>query len=259
MCRTIRAESPDTTPGAPNAPDPASIGIAMPSSMSSPRVQRGFSMLEMSVVLVVIGLILSAVSIGRNVYQAAQMQRVASDFVQGWALAYDAYLSGSGHVPGDQPASPSGRVNNGGVALCGQALRDAMQAAGVDLPAGRAEGLEDLYVYQDGNGNPQQLAVCFQSVAWAEPGATSGSYQLRNRNVMTLNGLTPAMASTLDQYFDGHIDASFGRLRETLQASQAAPRSSLWSADERDGMTGLGRSFDEDQIVVLNGLLLMVR
>lgn len=231
----------------------------MPSSSSSPRAQRGFSMLEMSVVLVVIGLILSAVSIGRNVYQAAQMQRVASDFVQGWALAYDAFLSGSGHVPGDLAATPSGRVNNGGGALCGQALRSAMQAAGVDLPAGRAEGLEDRYVYLDGNGNPQELAVCFESLAWAEPGATSGSYQLRNRNVMRLDGLTPALAGTLDQYFDGHVDASFGRLRERAQAGQAAPVSSLWSRDERDGMAGAGRAFDEDQIVVLDGLLLMVR
>lgn len=227
----------------------------------SRRPQSGFTLVEMSVVLVVIGLILGAVTIGRNVYQAAQVQRLSSEFVQGWALAYDAFLTGTGHVPGDNPAAPTGRVDGASGtpgALCGVALRTAMLAAGIGMPQGRAEGREDRYVYQDSNGNPQEVVVCFQSVNWSEPGAQPDDYVVRPRNVMTLSGVTPSVAGTLDKYFDGPVDARFGRLREPAQAAQTSAAAVMWSSNDSVGING-GNALDEDQVVILNAWLLMTR
>ena len=38
-------------------------------------------------------------------------------------------------------------------------LRALMTRAGIRMPPGRAEGLEDRYVYLDTNGNPQEVQV----------------------------------------------------------------------------------------------------
>lgn len=76
--------------------------------------QRGFSLLELAIVLVVIGLILGAVLQGQNILYNAKVQRIASDmrdYAQAFLLYYDRY----GMYPGDEddPNFPPGDGYNG--------------------------------------------------------------------------------------------------------------------------------------------------
>ncbi len=184
----------------------------------------GFTILEMSVVLVVIALIIGAVSVGRDVYRSAVAERIGTDFVQGWIIAYDRYTSQVGAVPNDSPSNPTGRINGGtGNALCDDDLRDEMLRRGIALPQGRAEGFENRYVYQDANGSPQQLRVCLLNVNdWSEP-STGNSYAPRPRNVMRFEGLTAELAHQIDLRIDGRIDARFGRFREDSRYDDTSP------------------------------------
>lgn len=229
-------------------------------SPDSPRRarMRGFSLVELSIVLVVIGLVVGTVAIGRDVHRNAVGQRIASEFVQGWLLAYDNYYAGSGHVPGDTPATPTGAVNAGGAALCGTPLRGAMQAAGIVMPSGRSEGRETTYAYLDSNGLPHELVICFASVPWSEPAATPGNYVVYRRNVMSLSGLTPALAGQLDSYLDGRVDARFGRLREQAIANSTGVASQPWSRDETYAYgASASTARDESQVVELAAYLRM--
>ncbi len=194
--------------------------------------QRGFTLLELAVVLIAIGLIAGAATIGRDVQRNAIYQRISSDFVQGWLVAYNTYVSNTGGIPGDSAIAPTGKVNGGASSLCGVALLNVMQAAGIAVPSGRAEGSGNLYSYLDSNGVPHELQVCFNSVNWSEPGATVGTYVTRARNVMDLRGLTPILANFLDSGLDGHADARFGLFREQSQAALTTNVPIAWSADE---------------------------
>lgn len=221
----------------------------------------GFTLMEMSVVLVIIALIIGAVSVGRDVYRSAEAERIGSEFVQGWLVAYDRYVQQSGVVPGDNPANPSGRINGeldrNGRELCDApgnfALRKAMLERGVALPQGRAEGMESFYVYRDSQGNPQQLQVCFNTVIdWAEPKA-NGGYQPRVRNVMALKGLTPELANQLDARIDGRIDACFGRLREQSPTPKYSGGSSLCTVVIGGGSQPQPRPWSEDDTQTRDG------
>ena len=134
-----------------------------------------------------------------------------------------------------------------------------MLAAGISLPAGRAEGREDRYVYLDVNGLPHDLQVCFQNVTWSEPGASSGVYVTRSRNVMVLTGVTPALAEFIDHYFDTVVDARFGDVRDSQYASLTDTTKRSWSLDETFNYAGTSRSFDEDQSAELIAYMKMQR
>jgi prepilin-type N-terminal cleavage/methylation domain-containing protein len=240
-----------------NAASPRTVHDKLPMKKNG-----GFTMIELAIVLVVIGLIIGAVTIGRTVQRGASYQRLSSDFVQAWAAAYDRYYEGTGHPPGDNAAAPTGMVNaTVNSSLCGANLRTAMLAAGVQMPQGRAEGSSDSYAYLDTNGNPQQATVCFMTVAWSEAGATEGSYVSRNRNVMWITGITPSVANLLDNVFDSRSNASFGKMRQVGSENITTTNRGVvdWSATDVNNTASTPDQRDEYQIVALEAYIQMSR
>jgi prepilin-type N-terminal cleavage/methylation domain-containing protein len=247
----------------------------------------GFTLVEMSVVLVIIGLILGAVSIGKDIQRNAEYARIKQKFVDQWAVAYNTYVQRTGFPPGDRQQEPRWMVNgahyNYGAAagavvsggdmtsatlpnqIChggtppGRSvesdanfdLRDLMQKAGVRMPPGRAEGREDRYVYLDTNGNPQEIQVCFQ---WNLPTTPEGA-----GNVMVIYGLIPDLARSLDQMIDGKPDAREGMFRQLgIQNGTANVAGVEWMANNTQdisttnaGDTTLGLQLDEDQVTTV--------
>ncbi len=223
--------------------------------------QRGFTILELAVVISIIFLILGSVTIGRDVHRNATYQRISSDFIQGWLIAYDAFVAGTGVVPGDSATAPTGFVAGAtATSLCGAGLMNAMQAAGVAMPAGRAEGANDRYVYLDTNGIPHELQVCLRNVQWSEPGATVGTYVARNRNTLEIRGMTPALAKLIDNQIDGLPDARFGQMREQSQAALTTAAGVPWSQGDTTPYGAVApTNLDESQVVELLGYIKMSR
>lgn len=224
--------------------------------------EKGFTLLEMSMVLIAIALIIGATTVGANLQRNAAYQKISTVFIRGWQLSYLSHFNTVGVVPGDTPSAPTGKVNAAfNSALCSSngstGLRDVMAAAGVKMPVGRAEGLEDHYGYLDSNGNPQDTDVCFQNVSWSVPGSTVGTYVVQQKNVMVISRLTPDLARMLDSVVDGVTDARFGDFREAANAALTSTASLEWSIDNRFNYSNANVNLDESQVGVVTAYYLM--
>lgn len=241
------------------------------------RSQGGFTLVEMAVVLVVIGVILSAVMIGRDVQRNAEYVKIRQTFVNQWAEAYNAYRQRYGIAVGDSPDHPRNMVNgaafagNGTVlsggdmtrvnappAVCSGSkglgmtrpmqtdidLNAVMRKAGIELPPGRGTGMEDRYTYQDSNGNPQEIQICFQ---WNPPGTPSGS-----GNMMVVSGLTPDLARALAAGLKGVQDANTGTFRQQdISADDLVGGPLDWKVDNTINYAGNAATTREDQVATV--------
>ena len=217
----------------------------MPIPAYQGQFQRGYTLMEIVLVMAVIGLIMGGLSIGREVLREAEFSRIHNKFLLPWKQAYDLYYQRTGVVVGDNQVAPTLMVSgyeaifdnsngnaagipsnyrNTGRRIChggGYAansigagdpslstlnLHALFDRVGIRMPPGRAEGQEDRYAYKDSNGNPVELQVCFQ---WNPDRTISGA-----GNVMVIRGLTPDLARKLDQMIDGKPDALEGRFRQ---------------------------------------------
>ena len=218
------------------------------SSMGS--VQHGFTIVELTVVLAVIGLILSGIAVGRDLIREAQARRV-HQFVVDWKRAYDIHYQRTGVVVGDNQIAPTYMVSGHevlfnsrsrygraagipenytrtGLRLCHGQGYELDRVGGGD----RAEQSEQslLHIMEraginlpSGRAEGQEDRFLYQDTSgnpvelqicfqWNPEGTISGS-----GNVMVVRGLTPDMARRLDQMIDGQADALKGQFREQIQ------------------------------------------
>ena len=226
--------------------------------------QRGFTLVEMAVVMVVIGLILGAVMIGRDVQWNAEYQQVANRFAFEWKKLYDQHYQRAGVVIGDSQVAPTRMVNGAEATIGGQPAHQGNSGGAAGLPENYANtGLRLCngtgYTRNDvGAGDPelgtQNLLALLQRIGLNAPagrGEGMGDRYLYTDsngnaaelqvcfqwnppgtrsgagNVMVLRGLTPDLARFLDQLVDGKADAIEGRFRmqdATLNSNNSDPR-----------------------------------
>ncbi|MBF0610467.1 MAG: type II secretion system protein [Magnetococcales bacterium] len=93
--------------------------------------QGGFSFIEISVVMIVIGILITAVTLGRNVMRTAEMTSIFTNGVSQWSKSIYIYYERYGRIPGDTGATCNDNAS------CSNLLANAGLTAGFDGGAAR--------------------------------------------------------------------------------------------------------------------------
>ncbi|NJD38412.1 MAG: prepilin-type N-terminal cleavage/methylation domain-containing protein [Geobacter sp.] len=170
-------------------------------------ISKGFTLVELAVVLVIIGIILGAVIKGNDLIENAKVKGVIQAPSK-WEVPIMTFYDKKGYFPGDQAVINTGAKD--GLITSLIRLKADLDAEGIAYPADTISDVTfDIQSYTD---------VC---------GNTGVS-----RNIMFITGVPTATAKQLDIAIDGKEDALTGRIRYCGEDGQTAE--SAWNAATTD-------------------------
>ena len=203
------------------------------------RLRKGFSLIELSIVLIIIGLLMAAIMKGKDLIRSAEMKKFYNTFIKAWELAYTQYYDRTG-MPLGAPLYV--KENNENITIKdfvgadeiinevdfvvrkGDTIENRAKEAGLELPS---TGTSKSYVYK----------VSFTDAAPVDVWITFGSDPLRsgenrlickgddcqntenitgkgdNRgNFMLMVNVPYDVAAQIDRIVDGYADGSKGSI-----------------------------------------------
>lgn len=191
---------------------------------SERKAVSGFTLVEMAIVLVIIGIILAGVMKGRDIVRGSQVKQFSQQFAQKWGTVAQTYYDKTGQQLNDGAA-------NGGAAGVPDGLMDAnvMSRAGNIVNACESVGITPCTMIKskltDWNGGScsgdTNIAVTlvdgeytgstkvFADLVTLDINTTQNQYR---RNTVVLYGVPSDVAKGLDTAVDGQEDGNSGSL-----------------------------------------------
>jgi len=190
---------------------------------ASLRNERGFTLIELSIVLVIVGLILGAVIKGKDVLNSAKQKKFYTNAIKTWELAIASYYDRTGNLLGDGSENGGTTVNKNGQfdGISGANFNNTdgvdakLKAVGLEVPTSNTD--ESGQFTYTGNYSGSRTITLYLSYR----GSTDGS-----RNAIFLSNLPTDLAIALDTIIDGEADASKGNFRRDPDTTGAWPDAS---------------------------------
>ena len=176
------------------------------SGSSAIRNNRGFTLIELAIVLVIIGLILGSVLKGKDLINSAKRKQFHNAFVKTWELSIISYYDQTGYLLGDG-------VDNGGTAAAPNGIFDGVINSAAEFvridTALREKGLQ---VTETNTATSYQFSYTGaysgnQVVTLALLNATNYG---QTNNTMRFRNMPTDLAYALDKIIDGQVDATAG-------------------------------------------------
>ncbi len=176
------------------------------------RSQAGFTLIEMAIVLIIIGIIIGAVVKGKDLVQSAKQKRFYTKFLKQWELSVLNYYDRTGNVLGDgltnggTNATKDGRFDNISGANFGSAngIDATLKRVGLTVPVTNTSA-SGQYTYKGQFSGTQTITLWLYYLY----SHTDGRYS----NALYLTNIPTDLAVALDTIVDGEADPTAGSFR----------------------------------------------
>jgi len=174
------------------------------------RMRKGFTLIELSIVLIIIGLIIGAVLKGRDLINSAEYKKLYNTWIKEWQIAVYAYRDKTGALLADGTAN-GGTQNDDdgkfdGVRLdTTTSVQTRLRAVGLDVPVSNIS-TSDGGSYRTRGKYVERSPYIYLSYLKSE---TEGVY----RNRLWIRGIPTDVAIALDTMIDGKANSSEGAFR----------------------------------------------
>ncbi len=180
--------------------------------MKIARGQKGFTLIEMAIVLIIIGIIIGAVVKGKDLIQSGKQKKFYTKFLREWELAVLNYYDRTGRLLGDGTA-------NGGTAASADGRFDNISGANFDNASGVNETLRRVGIEVPTTNTDESGQYTFKGKYSGTQTITLWLYYLyshtdgRSSNALYLTNIPTDLAIALDTIIDGQADPTTGAFR----------------------------------------------
>ena len=185
---------------------------------------KGFTLIEMAIVLIIIGIIIGAIVKGKDIVKSAEQKKLYTKFVNAWSLTFNNYYDRTGWILGDDNtatnATRDGNCGIGGVVATEVNLEAQLTAVGLELPPVGASGNTTDRSYKDSNGVLHTLALVF------DYDAAVGNFI----RITGTGGIPNDLGMALDRMIDGTMDGTVGDCLYTADNTAAPIVTAAWPA-----------------------------
>ena len=202
--------------------------------------QKGFTLVELAIVMVIIGILLGAIIKGQELINNARTKRVLND-LRGLEAVTWAFFDRYGRMPGDCNRDgvvdpiPGGMNNDPSSGFCGSTYDGDQDRPWAELKTARflspSADNRDLARHIFGGAFNIARVYAGSGTSWA--------------NSITVTGVPCFAAKAIDVAIDGALDAGVGRIRE-VSGYTALNSSDTWSScDSEDDTVNIVYFFDK--------------
>ncbi len=189
--------------------------------------QQGFTLIEMAIVLIIIGIIIGAVVKGKDVVKSAEQKRLYTTYVRAWQVAFNNYYDRTGWILGDSndPANAGTRDGHCGDNVNYTTLASQLSNVGLEAPppGQLANGLQRTYT--DSLGVTRTLTLAFD-------------YKNNVGNIIRVTGISSDIGMAWDRLVDGERDGTAGDFLHTANHGPNPIVLSAWPAADDSGNQG---------------------
>lgn len=189
--------------------------------------RKGFTLVELSIVLIIIGLIIGGVLKGTDLINSAKTKKAYTTWIKGWQVAGNSYQDQTGQILADGTANggagaPNGTFDNINLSNT-LAVQNQLTAVGLTVPVTNTGG--SATVSPAGGSysleGKDRAGLSVMTLA-------SRNFSGANRNVLEFNNVPNDIAMAIDTMVDGVADAGLGNCRSST--ASAAGVTTLWPA-----------------------------